>query len=79
MGNAYMAPQLMLSLNPSMGRNGAINTTLSVNNRAGEISSFNVNASLDDELAIIGIPDTQMGGELLILIKLKLIRLVGEQ
>lgn len=78
-GTAYMAPQLMLSLNPTMDKNGNISTTLSVNNKAGEISSFNVAAAIDDELAIIGLPDTQMGGELLILIKLKLIRLVGEQ
>lgn len=70
--------QLMLSLNPNMGHNSKINTTLSIHTPMGELSSFNVNASLDDELAIIGLPDNQMGGELLILIKLKLIRLVGE-
>lgn len=76
---AYMAPQLMLSLNPTMNANANISTSVSVNNQMGEISSFNVNATLDDELAIIGLPDTNMGGELLILVKLKLIRLVGEQ
>ena len=78
LGTAPFMQQLMLSLNPNMGHNSKINTTLSIHTPMGELSSFNVNASLDDELAIIGLPDNQMGGELLILIKLKLIRLVGE-
>lgn len=75
---APLMQKLMLSVNPTMGQNSKIDTTLSVHNQMGEISAFHVNASLDDELAIIGLPDNQMGGELLILIKLKLIRLVGE-
>ncbi len=78
LGTAPLMQKLMLSVNPTMGRNSKIDTMLSIHNQMGEISAFHVNASLDDELAIIGLPDNQMGGELLILIKLKLIRLVGE-
>ncbi len=70
---------LVISLNPLMKSNAHIVTDLSLSTPQGELSSFSVNASLDDELAVIGLQDGQMGGELLILVKLKLIRLVGEK
>lgn len=80
MTNAYMGtPKLFVSLNPKMRNNGQISTDLTLSSQRGELSSFAVNASLDDELAVIGVQDGMTGGELFVLIKLKLIRLVGEQ
>ncbi len=72
------APHVSLSINPKMDSESKINALITLNAQQGEISSFNVTASLNDELAIIGIPNIAVGGELLILVKLKLIRLVGE-
>lgn len=73
-----IAPYLNLSINPKMDSESKINALITLNAQQGEISSFNINATLNDELAIIGIPNIAIGGELLILVKLKLIRLVGE-
>ena len=61
-----------------MDSESKINALVTLNSQQGEISSFNINAALNDELAIIGIPNIAVGGELLVLVKLKLIRLVGE-
>ena len=73
-----MAPHLSVSINPKMDSESKINALVTLNSQQGEISSFNINAALNDELAIIGIPNIAVGGELLVLVKLKLIRLVGE-
>ena len=73
-----IAPHLSVSINPKMDSESKINALVTLNTQQGEISSFNVNATLNDELAIIGIPNIAVGGELLVLVKLKLIRLVGE-
>ncbi|MBR6729903.1 MAG: hypothetical protein IKL90_00975 [Alphaproteobacteria bacterium] len=72
------APHLSLSINPKMDSDSKIEALITLNTQQGEISSFSINAALNDELAIIGIPNIAIGGELLVLVKLKLIRLVGE-
>lgn len=78
--NSYMGNSLSLLLNPRIKKDGAIDSQITLDTAAGELSTFKVNAAVDNELAIIGIPDqtTHAGSELLVILKLKLIRLVGD-
>lgn len=76
--NAYMQNQLSLLLYPHSRKNGTVDLQITLDSQKGEMSTFQVNASVDNELAVIGIPDeTQSGSELLAVIKLKLIRFIG--
>lgn len=76
--NGSNAPHLNLSINPKMDSESQIKALITLNTKQGELSSFNVSTALNDDLAIIGIPNIAVGGELLIFVKLKLIRLIGE-
>ena len=57
-------------------------TQITLDTSAGEISSFTALGGIDEELVIVGIPATIVGfsrGELLITFKLRLIRLTKEE
>lgn len=72
------ATKLAIALEPEMKQGSQIKAGLSLHTNMGEITSYDFQSALDDELAIIGLNEAQMG-ELLILVKLKLIRLVGDE
>ena len=76
--NGAHGTKLALAFSPTIKKDSEIKAGLSLHTEMGEISSFDFQASFDDELAIIGLNEAQTG-ELLILVKLKLIRLVGEK
>lgn len=77
--NTYMGSSLSLLLKPHIQQNGQIDSQVTLDTTKGELSTFDVNAAIDNELAIIGIPDqiTHSASELLVILRLKLIRLVG--
>lgn len=78
--NAYSGTSLSLLLNPRIKKDGVIDSQVTLDTTAGELSTFKVNTAVDNELAIIGIPDQLTGtaSELFVVLKLKLIRLVGD-
>lgn len=74
----YMQNQLAVLLYPYLRDDDTINTQVTIDSANGELSTFRVNTAIDDELAVIGIPDQMgFGSELLVVMKLKLIRLIG--
>ncbi len=76
--NAYMQDQLSLLIYPHIRTDGTVDMRITLDSKKGEMSTFQVNAAIDNELAVIGIPDgTQPNTELLAVMKLKLIRLIG--
>lgn len=76
--NIYMQDQLSLLVYPHTRQDGTMDIQITLDSKKGEMSTFQVNASVDDELALIGIPDgTQPNTELLAIMKLKLIRFIG--
>lgn len=74
--NTFSTP-LHLSLNPVLSKNSTISAEIGLYTPRGELSSFDVTATLNDDFAIIGLSEPT-GSSLLILTKLNLIRLVGE-
>lgn len=78
--NGYQGNTLSLLLNPRILKDNQVTTQVTLDSHAGELSTFKTTANIDDELAVIGVPDslTNMASELLVTIKLKLIRLIGE-
>ena len=78
--STYAQNQLSLLIFPHLKKNGSVDAKITLDSENGELSTFHVNASIDNELAIIGIPDQKnFGGELLVIMKLKLIRLVNNK
>ena len=76
--NVYMQNQLSLLVYPQTRKDGSIDIQITLDSKKGEMSTFQVNAAVDNELALIGIPDgTQPNTELLAVMKLKLIRFIG--
>lgn len=74
----YVQNQLSLLIYPYIKEDGRVDAQITLDSASGELSTFRVNAAIDDELAIIGIPDQMgFGSELLAVMKLKLIRLVN--
>ncbi len=77
---AYTTDQLSLLIYPHLKKDGTVNAQITLDSVAGELSTFKVNTNIDNELAIIGIPSQYgYGGELLAIMKLKLIRLTNEK
>lgn len=77
---SYAQNQLSLLIFPHLKKNGTVDARITLDSANGELSTFRVNAAVDNELAIIGIPDqTGFGSELLAIMKLKLIRLVNNK
>ena len=75
---AYAQSQISVLLYPHLKKNGRIDTQVTIDSTSGELSTFKVNTAIDDELAVIGIPDqNNVGVELLTIMNLKLLRLVG--
>lgn len=76
--SAYAQNPISLLLYPHLRKDGTVDTQVTIDSEKGEMSTFKVNAAVDNELAVIGIPDSSsFGSELLAVMKLKLIRLVG--
>lgn len=76
---SYMVDKLSILIYPHLRKNGTVDAQITMDSANGELSTFKVNTAIDDELAIIGIPDKNFGGEMLAVMKLKLIRLVREK
>ncbi len=77
---AYTTDQLSLLIYPRINNDSSVNAQITLDSAAGELSTFKVNTNIDNELAIIGIPSQYgYGGELLAIMRLKLIRLVNEK
>ncbi len=77
---AYSSDQLSLLIYPHLKGDSTVNAQITLDSAAGELSTFKVNTNIDSELAIIGIPSQYgYGGELLAIMKLKLIRLVNQK
>ncbi len=75
--NTYEDP-ISILIHPYLKENGSMDAQITLDSAKGELSTFKVNAAIDNELAIIGIPSQSgFGGELLAIMKLKLIRLVN--
>ena len=73
---------LSFLLNTNIQSSDVIETNITLDTLSGEISAFNAISGLDDEIVILGIPASviQSGkvGELLVTLKIRLIRLVSE-
>lgn len=73
---------LSVLLNTNIKSRDDVNTTVSLDTTAGEVTSFDVTTAIDNELAILGVPSSVAGqgmsGELLITLKLRFIRLIPE-
>lgn len=73
---------LSVLLNAHIRSTDKVETYVTLDTRAGEVSTFNIIGALDNEIVIIGIPSlkptTTDNNELLVTLKLRLIRLVKE-
>ena len=72
---------LSVLLSPKIQNAKNIETVLTLDTTAGEVSSFKAQGGLDEEFVVVGIPATVVGltsGELLITFKIRLIRLTKE-
>lgn len=71
---------LSVLLNTNIRSPEQVETVVSLDTLSGEVTSFDVTTSIDNELAIIGIPASVIGdgyqGEVLVTLKLRFIRLV---
>lgn len=71
---------LSVLLNTNIRSPEQVETVVSLDTLSGEVTSFDVTTSIDNELAIIGIPASVLGdgyqGEVLVTLKLRFIRLV---
>lgn len=73
---------LSFLLNTDIQSADVIETNITLDTLSGEVSAFNAVSGLDDEIVILGIPASviqpNQPGELLITLKIRLIRLVSE-
>lgn len=68
---------LSVLLNTQIQNAEKMKTNITLETRAGEISSFSAVPALDNELVILGVPPlTPQGNELLLTIKIRMIRLI---
>lgn len=71
---------LSVLLNTNIRSPEQVETVVSLDTLSGEVTSFDVTTSIDNELAIIGIPASVLGegypGEVLVTLKLRFIRLI---
>lgn len=79
----HESSSLSVLLNARIRSTDTVETDVTLDTRAGEVSTFNTIGALDNELVILGIPSlnptTPDGSELLVTLKLRLIRLIKEQ
>ena len=70
---------LSVLLNTNIRSPEKVETNITLDSAVGEITSFNAVSAIDNELVIVGIPTpTETQDELLVTIKLRLIRLIRE-
>ncbi|MBR4927791.1 MAG: hypothetical protein IKY98_05650 [Alphaproteobacteria bacterium] len=73
---------LSVLLNTKIQKTNEIKTVVSLDTQKGDITTFDIWTGVDEEVALIGIPASAAGfnvdGELFVVLKLRYIRLVGE-
>ncbi len=75
----FAGTNLSLFIEQSLRAIDTVDTKITVKSNQQDISTFKTVASLDNELAIVGLRDNSIGSEWLMTFQLKLIRLVKEK